>query len=164
MMTSSSSCWASFYLPIRAFVMVEECTSTTETQCTTSLEDWIVDSGATSHMTHNEDLLEDSHSVFMQVCLADNQPLDTPLMGNIPLITPSGHPQYLENVLYIPKLSKNVLSISKIAQKGYGLYFDDQVLEIFHKDTHRITAREEGGLYKITSFQEDPDPTSSQLF
>ena len=83
---------------------------------------WIVDSGATCHMCNDKNLFTDMRDLDtpQQVTLGDGSPLEGPAEGTVKLdmILPDGSTQNckLKNVLYVPKLSYNLLSVSKASE------------------------------------------------
>ena len=85
---------------------------------------WIVDSGATCHMCNDKNLFTDMRDLDtpQQVTLSDGSPLEGPAEGTVKLemILPDGSTQNckLKNVLYVPKLLYNLLSVSKASEAG----------------------------------------------
>ena len=83
---------------------------------------WIVDSGATCHVCNDKNLFTDIRDLDtpQQVTLGDGSPLEGPAEGTVKLdmILPDGSTQNckLKNVLYVPKLSYNLLSVSKASE------------------------------------------------
>ena len=53
--------------------------------------------------------------------------------GDVHGITSSGVNMHLEKVLYLPQLSENLLSISKMADRGYTTIFTAGSVMITHK-------------------------------
>ena len=50
-------------------------------------------------------------------------------MGNLSLSSSSQQRTIIQNVLHVPHLSANLLSISRITKQGYGVYFDNSNME-----------------------------------
>ena len=94
---------------------------------------WIVDSGATCHMSNDEEQF--SLSDFRrfdkpkQVALGDGRELEAVGRGTVYLTMnpPKGKTcqRKLRDVLYVPRLSYNLLSVSKVADAGKTTEFDD---------------------------------------
>jgi hypothetical protein len=84
-------------------------------------ETWLVDSGASRHMTGFKDSLsnltkkDSSHHVR----LGDNSYYPIKGIGNAFYSLDSGKYLKMENVLYVPGLQKNLLSISGLEEKGF---------------------------------------------
>lgn len=113
---------------------------------------WYLDSGASSHMTNNKQLLTDfNDKVSGMVSVADGRQLKIKGRGEVQLI-----PNYtedkeirLENVLYVPEPDSNLLSISSITKKGCQVNFSDNACEIKKGNNVLLAARLGGKLYKM---------------
>ncbi|KAL5791627.1 hypothetical protein ACOSP7_000221 [Xanthoceras sorbifolium] len=112
---------------------------------------WIIDSGATDHMTFNsQNFSHRSPTETNNVSYADGTPTPVFGAGSIPLTSSLN----LSSVLHMPTLSNNLLSISQITK------FLNCVVTFWHshcvfqdtitKDTIGI-GREKGGLYYFTT-------------
>jgi hypothetical protein len=84
-------------------------------------ETWFVDSGASRNMTgfkyslSNLTKKDSSH----QVRLDDNSSYPIKSIGNVFYSLDSRKHLKMENVLYVPGLQKNLLSISGLEEKGF---------------------------------------------
>lgn len=102
-----------------------------------SSNDWIADSGASSHMCNNKDYFDSLQKLpkVEHVMLGDNHVLDATHSGNVTLKLrlPDGSESRcnLKNVLYVPKLCYNLLSIYKVTDSGNKVVFSDNLCEIF---------------------------------
>jgi histone deacetylase 1/2 len=122
---------------------------------------WYMDSGATDHLTSDLDRLHmnERYSGKDTVQVANGQGLHISHVGRSSL-TGSSKPLHLNHVLYVPRLSKNLLSVHKLA-------YDNDAFVEFHpfyfcvKDraTRRVLLRGDchDGLYPV------PSSTSSML-
>ncbi|KAK3888840.1 hypothetical protein Pcinc_007106 [Petrolisthes cinctipes] len=116
---------------------------------------WIVDSGATCYMCNNKELFvqyNDKDSV--SVSLGDGHSLEALGSGKIILkmLLPDDKIQKctLSDVLYIPKLSFNLLSVSKSAKLGKVTKFSGNECKIFcEKDNLIAFAEKKGNLYHL---------------
>ncbi|KAK4327573.1 hypothetical protein Pmani_001980 [Petrolisthes manimaculis] len=116
---------------------------------------WIVDSGATCHMCNNKELFvqyNDKDSV--SVSLGDGHSLEALGSGKIILkmLLPDNKIQkcILSDVLYVPKLSFNLLSVSKSAKLGKVTKFSGNECKIFcEKDNLIAFAEKKGNLYHL---------------
>ena len=117
---------------------------------------WIVDSGATSHMCRDSKLfttlyqLEDS----IDVVLGDGRALTAVGRGEVKLdmVLPSGQVRscILCDVLYVPELSYNLISVAKASLKGKIIKFTKSVCYMLDKG-HKMVAKATrvGGLYLL---------------
>jgi hypothetical protein len=80
---------------------------------------WILDSGASKHMTGDKHLLSNiRHGDAVTVMLADGTQLDTSTVGSA-TIEVNGVGIELVTVYLVPGLQSNLLSVSLIGEKGY---------------------------------------------
>ena len=89
-----------------------------------SRDDWIVDSGATSHMCNSRDMFTelDQLGPGEKVTLGDGSPLDVIGQGTVSMDMVLGNGGrrrcIVKKVLYIPKLDYNLISVSRAVQSG----------------------------------------------
>ncbi len=115
---------------------------------------WILDSGATQHMCCNrrafKSLVQGQSTVF----LGDGQSLQALGRGTVKLSLDASdgtvNPVEVQNVLYVPSLSTNLLSIRQMAKRRYQVIFKDTIALIQRSD-HSILAvgRLQSGLFKL---------------
>ena len=102
---------------------------------------WIMDSGATCHMCHNDKLFSTLHNVAgpIDVILGDRHTLTAIGRGNVVLdmMLPNGEvkPCVLHDVLYVPKLAYNLISVTKASQKGKIIKFTMSACYLLDKST-----------------------------
>ncbi|RWR98966.1 RxLR effector candidate protein-like protein, partial [Dinothrombium tinctorium] len=84
---------------------------------------WCVDSGASRHMSCIKDWFEDYKDITpMTITLADDNTVSAVGVGNIKLLfeTPNGYKRgTLKDVLFVPELGSNLLSVGRITSQGY---------------------------------------------
>ena len=93
-----------------------------------SRNDWIVDSGATSHMCNNRSMLTElsQPGLSEKVTLGDGSALDvTGVAMDMLLNDGSRRGCALKKVLYVPELAYNLVSVLRAAEAGKSVYFDD---------------------------------------
>ncbi|SOV06214.1 uncharacterized protein UDID_19480 [Ustilago sp. UG-2017a] len=81
---------------------------------------WIVDSGATHHMVNDERMLLTSTSKVGQISMAGDERLQVKAIGDASLRVSEATIQLLD-VLYVPKLNANLLSIQGLIKNGQAL-------------------------------------------
>ena len=90
-----------------------------------NLNEFIIDSGASAHMFNfKNDLTYYRRVYYKQIAIANNNKLDVVGKGDYGI---------LKGVLYVPGLSKNLISVSKLTQDGYSILFTDTHVELRHK-------------------------------
>lgn len=112
---------------------------------------WHVDSGATCHMTNNKSLLKnyvmDSPRL---VTVANKQKMRSVGHGDVELFL-KGNKQTttLSEVIFVPDLSTNLLSVSKITAKGLRVHFDTHNCSIYCGDKVIANATKVNGVYQL---------------
>lgn len=129
---------------------------TTHALSSVSKSNWIVDAGATCHMCNDkEQFVELSQlSEKQEVTLGDGHTLDGVGIGTgkIETLLPDGNTRQcsLRNVLYVPKLSYNLLRVSKTAEAGNTTKFSKSGCEIVDKKGKVVAfATKVGNLYYL---------------
>ncbi|SOV05420.1 uncharacterized protein UDID_18418 [Ustilago sp. UG-2017a] len=83
-----------------------------------------IDSGATHHMVNDERMLLTSTSKDGQICTAGNERLQVKAIGDASLRVGDVTIQLLD-VLYVPKLNSNLLSVQGLIENGARVTFDE---------------------------------------
>ena len=120
----------------------------------TSVCKWIMDSGATKHMTSHKTAF-DTYEVISprNVRLSDGSVAEAIGMGSIVVgVEARGKATTIRitDVLHVPKLQANLLSVSKLLSKGLKVFFhvNECIVEGANGDVVAI-ARREGSLYEM---------------
>ncbi len=99
---------------------------------------WYIDSGASKHMCYQKDIISDfiDFDEPIQITLADNSTIPSYGKGHVNLqvlLNGEIHPITLFNVLYVPKMGKNLVSVPIAMKSGWNVLFDgrNQVVKIF---------------------------------
>ena len=122
---------------------------------------WIVDSGATSHMCNDESLFSEIKPLLKSqaVQVGDGHSVEAKGEGTVELkITLSTGVSCckLSNVLYVPDLSYNLLSVSKAAKSGKVIEFHGNGCNIINKNSKIIAAATKiGDLYFLNCINDD---------
>ena len=122
----------------------------------TTRKDWIVDSGATSHMCNSKELFKELSDLAppQQVAMGDGHAVDAKGEGTVPMemLMPDGTTSLcdLVKVLYVPELAYNLLSIPRATESGKTVKFDKTSCEFINKKNKRVAfATKAGGLYHL---------------
>ena len=96
--------------------------------------------------------LEEKNSL-QKVSLGDAYQYPIKGIGEASYKLDSGTPMRMKEVLYVPGLKKNLLSISTLDKKGYRVAFIDGQVLMWPKgksiEDAVVIGEEEGGLYKL---------------
>jgi hypothetical protein len=122
-----------------------------------SLEDdmWIIDSGASRHMTGDQVRLSslNEKKTSHKVELGDKNTYPVKGVGQASIKLESGNNVHLSNVLYVPGLEKNLVSISFLEDKGNRIAFVDGEVLAWSRDSSienaRVIGTREGRLYRL---------------
>lgn len=115
--------------------------------------EWIVDSGTTAHLTVEKTLLKDSKQ--------DNTEISVAKAGSAIKAERSGTIEFekceLTEVLYVPELRKNLLSVNAICEKGGKVTFSKNEVSVTKDGREIVRGTQKGnGLFAI-NFSENPE-------
>jgi len=94
-------------------------------------ETWLVDSGCTHYITHDKGMsvkLDKTH--FSKVKIGNEDYIEVKGIGDIAIDSGSGK-IIISDVLYVPKIDKNLLSFGQLLEKYYVVVFKDKTWEVF---------------------------------
>jgi hypothetical protein len=117
---------------------------------------WLIDSGASRHMTRYRDHLTNlvEKETNLHVVLGDNARYIVKGVGTSTFQLDSDLPLQLSEILYVPGMKRNLVSISALEDKGYKVTFFEGKVLAWHKDSHMNSARvigvRENNLYTLT--------------
>lgn len=119
-------------------------------------DDWYIDSGATMHMTkHSHWMYDLQPSPIQQIKLANNDAISVQNMGKVNIHTKfckDQCPIQVRNVLLIPELSANLLSVSQLTKNGCRVEFTDVGCNIYNANKVIIAnAKLYNNMYKLNT-------------
>lgn len=89
------------------------------------LNSWLIDSGCTSHMTRYLSIFTSiDTSVQPKIKLGNGEIVQAKGKGQVAINTRKGT-KIISNVLYIPELDQNLLSVAQMTKNGYGVSFKE---------------------------------------
>jgi hypothetical protein len=122
---------------------------------------WIIDSGYSRHMTGYQAILSNLNEkkTSYKVNLGDKSTYLVEGFGQASIKLKSGNDVHLRNVLYVPGLEKNLVSISCLEDKGNIIDFVDGKVLSWHKDSSienaRVIGSPQGNLYRLLEQNEE---------
>jgi transposase InsO family protein len=130
---------------------------------TGTIEDdmWIIDSGASRDMTGDQARLSNLNEkkTSYKVELGDKITYPVEGFGQASVKLKTSNNVHLSNVLYVPGLEKNLVSISCLEDKGNRIAFVDGKVLSWHKDSSienaRVIRSREGNLYRLLEQNEE---------
>nr|QHA33696.1 Gag-Pol polyprotein [Atrato Retro-like virus] len=118
---------------------------------TINREDWFFDSGCVKHLTNNRSILNDAKEVSGSIYAANKGKMSIMAEGSTN-IKPTCSDKVLEvkNVDFVPELAVNLLSVSKITDKGHTVIFKQKGCKVVNPEGKVIaTGGRENDLYKL---------------
>ena len=88
-------------------------------QTSDTLGNWLIDSGASRHLPRYKEALSNliEKDINLEIILGDNATYPVKGVGNVTLQLNQGNTIHLQEVLYVPDLKKNLVSISGMEDK-----------------------------------------------
>jgi hypothetical protein len=116
---------------------------------------WLIDSGASRHMTGYRDHMTDlvKKESRLHVVLQDNARYTVKGVGTSTFQLDFDIPLQLSEVLYVPGMKRNLVSVSALDNKGYKFTFSEKKIIAWHKKSHmdyaRVIGVKENILYRL---------------
>src|SRR5579871_3594052 len=142
----------------------KESTSMAATFFTRNIEDndkdndvrFVIDSGATQHMTPKKELFENLKPISKEIKATGNSVLNIEGQGDFAIILKKSNRRtntILTDVLYAPDLTKSLFSVSKVNDHGYDILFkyDGHVFIQDQASTIITEGQREGRLYYLST-------------
>eukprot|EP00253_Pinus_taeda_P028745 PITA_28745 len=102
-----------------------------------SKEVWLMESGCNNHMIGNKDgFIEIDEPTKSDVLLGDDKRFEAKGKGTIAVKTNEGKPKHINDILYVPHLAHNLLSVGQLLEKRYLIFFKDKQCIIYDKNDH----------------------------
>ncbi|XP_052485716.1 uncharacterized protein LOC128040605 [Gossypium raimondii] len=88
-----------------------------------SKSSWLVDSGCSHHMAADESLFKNiDRSYVSKVRIGNGNLIEAKGRGDVVIHTGSGN-KIISDVLYVPEIDQNLLSVGQLVKKGFSLVF-----------------------------------------
>ena len=120
-----------------------------------SRTDWYLDSGASMHMTANKHWLRNisNQNDVHEIVIANRSKIPVECCGDIKVTTVLKKTEYeilVTDVLYVPDLATNLLSVSQLMKRGNKVNFDKNCCYIYNQKNEMVaTADLVEGVYKL---------------
>nr|XP_027188428.1 uncharacterized protein LOC113785766 [Cicer arietinum] len=110
---------------------------------------WFLDTRCFNHMTSYKEWLVDINATRRsKIKFANECTLEAKEAGNIVIKRRNGKTVVIENVMYVPGMKSNLLSIDQLIQKGFQVIMKDDVVEMYSSQKNLI-------LKAVSSVDED---------
>ncbi|KAH9639407.1 hypothetical protein HF086_002096 [Spodoptera exigua] len=114
--------------------------------------EWYVDSGASAHMTANESWIKDMNATpcLTEIVVADESKVPVVCSGDVDIVSDLNFNITVKDVLCVPSLTTNLLSVSELIKNGNSVSFDEKHCYIRNKSNILVaTADLSDGVYKL---------------
>jgi hypothetical protein len=114
---------------------------------------WRIDSGATIHVANSLQGFRSTRTMQRKerhIKVANGVQADVEAIGDLPLELANGFILVLRDVLYVPSLHRNLISVSCLDNDGFDFHFGDGKCEIFHNKESVGLAFQKEDLYLLS--------------
>lgn len=114
--------------------------------------EWYVDSGASAHMTANESWVKNMNRspCLPEIVVANESTVPIVCSGDVDIVSELKYEIIVKDVLCVPSLTTNLLSVSELIKNGNNVIFDEKHCYIRDKNDVLIaTADLSDGVYKL---------------
>ena len=116
---------------------------------------WILDSGASSHMSFDRDEFMDIEELKnpISITIANGTSVQAMATGSVPLTLMNGENVTVYNVLYVPDLDRRLLSIPALVSKGIRVIFGEDWCDIGTRECRiaRVSMKDKMYILKAVS-------------
>jgi hypothetical protein len=103
-------------------------------------KEWLIDSGCTNHMTYDRDLFKELNKTSISnVRIGNGEQIAVEGIGTISIKTHAGM-QQISNVLYVPEINQNLLSVAQLLEKNYKVIFEHKSCVIKDQNNKEVIA------------------------
>ncbi|XP_073317226.1 uncharacterized protein [Primulina huaijiensis] len=93
-------------------------------------ENWLIDSGCTNHMTHDKELFKELKCIeSKKVKIGNGEYIVVKGKGTVAIASCSGT-KLITDVLYVPYIDQNLLSVGQLIEKGFKVMFMEKACVI----------------------------------
>ncbi|CAJ2639257.1 unnamed protein product [Trifolium pratense] len=119
-------------------------------------KEWLIDSGCTNHMTYDRDLFKELNKTSIsKVRIGNGEQIAVEGIGTISIKTHAGMKQ-ISNVLYVPKINQNLLSVAQLLEKNYKVIFEHKSCVIKDQNNKEvITSQIKGKRFVLDLMKND---------
>lgn len=117
--------------------------------------DWVVDSGATNHMTDNRSIFTSFRPVNgPSITTAGKGSLQTTARGDVSIVAANGVQVTIKDVMYVPGLGHNLLSLAQLEDRGISYRSEKGRMEFVRQGKVIGHATRRGRTYILSGVKE----------
>uniref|UniRef100_A0A5S6QHE6 GAG-pre-integrase domain-containing protein n=1 Tax=Trichuris muris TaxID=70415 RepID=A0A5S6QHE6_TRIMR len=121
-------------------------------------DDWIVDSGSSSHMSSSKSFFISMRAYKQEVLHAKGAAVHASGIGegwlHCRLLRGRVQDVLLKNVLYVPEIQENLLSVKRMTEHGFQVTFRDIKCKVVQGTRAIALATQNGNIYKLNRVKE----------
>jgi hypothetical protein len=118
------------------------------------LSSWVIDSGATSHVTAERELFSEIRSVDATVVVANGEKVKARGAGKVEIKVNFGDKiLVLHDVLWVPEIDMNLLSVQKFAQQGHEVLFEARNVYMIKGDQWNLIGKMNDRHYRTINIE-----------
>ena len=110
---------------------------------------WLIDSGASFHMTPHREWFPEYEKYNGNIFLGDDSPKKIMGRGRVKLLLNYGRIRTLPGVMHIPGLARNLISVSKMADAGVKTTFEKDKCKMIQGEMVLMRGVQYGTLCKL---------------
>ena len=118
-----------------------------------SIKSWWIDSGATTHVANSMqgfDTIQTIRGGTRKLKVANGVEADVEAVGSLTLELHTGHTLRLNNVIYVPTLSRNLISVSRLDDDMYECHFGKKQFALIKCNKNVGIGVRRGQLYMLS--------------
>ncbi|KAA3465958.1 Retrovirus-related Pol polyprotein from transposon TNT 1-94 [Gossypium australe] len=102
-------------------------------------EKWLIDSGCTNHLTHEKELFKELKSTeFKKVKIGKGDYIAVKGKGTIAITSCLGT-KFIIDVLYVPDIDQNLVSVGQLVEKGFKVKFMEKACVIEYATRQKVS-------------------------
>nr|CCA26158.1 putative polyprotein [Albugo laibachii Nc14] len=124
---------------------------------------WLLDSGASSHMSYDKSELESMRNLdsSVKISITNGTTIEAVSTGSIPVSLNNGENVTIHDVLYVPKLDRRLLPITALVARGINVSFGNKWCEIHSGIKTIIRIQRSGKMYILNTLPKASTETAS---
>jgi hypothetical protein len=125
--------------PTRVEIVEAKVFAATDVSEDRDLKRWVLDTGATNHMTGFRDTFSDLDTgIVGTVCFGDGSVIRIEGRGTILFSCKNGEHRTLRNVYFIPRLTTNIISVGQLDEVGFKVLIEEGMMRVFDEERHLL--------------------------
>ncbi|KAJ8764624.1 hypothetical protein K2173_006706 [Erythroxylum novogranatense] len=125
---------------------------------------WLVDSGCTNHMTNDEKLFKElDKSASSRVRIGNGDYITVKGKGTVAIESLTGT-KLISEVLYVPEIDQNLLSVGQLLEKGFKVLFEDKMCLVIDQSSQELfRIKMQGKSFSLNPLEEEQVAFPCQL-